>query len=293
MNSIRIDSYEISDTSDVFFVAEIGINHNGSLELALELIDIAISCKADCVKFQKRTVDICVPEDIRNHIKSTPWGEMTYYEYKQRLELGYEDYIKIDKYCKSKGIPWSASSWDIPSIGFLEKLDVCFHKIPSALLTHKEYLFKLQETGKPIFMSTGMSTEEEIVKAVNIFDKDYPLIIMHTNSAYPSKDENLNLLYLKKLQKLFPNRYIGYSGHELGISASLVAATIGARVIERHITLDRAMWGTDQAASIEHSGLKRLVRDLKKIHVWYGKKEKIVSEDELMVKDKLRYIDTL
>jgi len=276
----------------IFFIGEIGINHNGELNLAKKIIDLANMHQVDCVKFQKRTPEICVPESERNKIKDTPWGEMTYFEYKKRMEFWKKEYDEIDKYCKDKEIIWTASAWDIPSIEFLEKYNVPFHKVPSAKLTDKEFLLRLKKTKKPIFLSTGMSTESEIVKAVEIL-KWSQLVIMHCNSEYPAKDENLNLNYILRLKKMFPEYIIGYSGHEVGISASLIAGAMGARVIERHITLDRALWGTDQAASLDYEGIRVLSRGLKNLPIWIGKQEKIISPGEIKIKEKLRDKDTL
>jgi len=287
MKKIKIKDKIISDDS-VFFIAEIGINHNGSLKLAKQLIDLAVINGADAVKFQKRTPEICVPEHQKNKPKDTPWGNMTYFEYKKRIEFGEEEYKEIDRYCKEKGILWTASPWDIPSFEFLENLNVAFYKIASALLTNKELLLKVKETKKPVILSTGMSTEEEIAGAVSIFGNDYPLAILHCNSAYPAKDENLNLNYIPKLKEKYPNFVIGYSGHENGITASIVAVVMGANIVERHITLDRAMWGTDQSASIGFDGLRRLIRDINKVPVWLGDGIKKVTEDEEKVREKLR-----
>lgn len=292
MNKIRIGDKTISEESPVFFTGEIGINHNGSLEVAKKIIDLAVICSADSVKFQKRTPEICVPEDVRDRIKETPWGDMTYFEYKKRIEFGEEEYREIDKYCKDKGIIWYASSWDILSAEFLEKLDVPCYKIPSAKLTDREMLETIRDFGKPVILATGMSTEEEIDKAVDVLSGT-DLVILHCNSSYPAVNEELNLQYIKVLKEKYPDAVIGYSGHELGISASLVAAVLGAKVIEKHITLDRAMWGTDQGASIDFSGLRRIIRDLKTIPVWLGDGVKKVYDSEVKVKEKLRDKDTL
>ncbi|MFH1308553.1 MAG: N-acetylneuraminate synthase family protein [Patescibacteria group bacterium] len=295
----KIELYEgkkkiISDDpkNPVFFIAEVGINHNGDLRLAKQLIDLAAINGADAIKFQKRTPELCVPEEQKNQPKETPWGDMTYLDYKKKMEFGKAEYDEIDRYCKEKGILWTASPWDIPSVEFLEQYDVPFYKVPSAHLTNKELLLKLKETGKPILLSTGMSTEEEIKKAVEILG-EAEVAILHCNSGYPAKDEELNLAYIKKLKEVFPNNVIGYSGHENGIAASLIAAMLGARIVERHITLDRTMWGTDHAASIEYNGLRRLTRDLKKIPIWVGDPVKKVSEIEEKMKKKLRNKDTL
>jgi len=275
-----------------FFIAEIGINHNGNLRLAKQMIDVASMNGTDAVKFQKRTPEICVPKHQRNQPKETPWGDMTYFEYKKKIEFEKPEYDEIDRYCREKGIIWSASPWDIPSIEFLEQYDLPFYKVPSAKLTDKAFLLRLKKTNKPIFLSTGMSTEKEIKKAVSLL-KGSELVILHCNSGYPAKDENLNLGYIKKLKEMFPMHTIGYSGHERRISATLIAAMMGAKVIERHITLDRTMWGTDQVASLDPPGIKVLTRDLSKIQVWIGDSVKKVTEDEKKIKKKLRDKDTL
>jgi N-acetylneuraminate synthase len=287
MTEIKIGKHVISEHNPIFFIAEIGINHNGSLELAKQLIDLAKICGADAVKFQKRTPEISVPEHMRSKMRETPWGDMTYFDYKKRMEFTEENYKELFDYCKSKDIVMFASPWDVPSVDFLEKFDVPVHKIASAKLTDKELLLRLKATGKPIIVSTGMSTEAEVDKAMEILDGS-PIILLHCNSAYPSPDHELNLKYIHSMKQKYPNHIIGYSGHEFGIAASLVAATMGARVIERHITIDRAMWGTDQAASIEYDGLRRLIRDVKKLPLWLGDGVKKVTADEMKAKERLR-----
>ncbi|MFX0087844.1 MAG: N-acetylneuraminate synthase family protein [Candidatus Hodarchaeota archaeon] len=282
----------IGEDFPVFFIAEIGINHNGDLDIAKKIIDIASFCNVDAVKFQKRDIEISIPMEVRDQPRETPWGIISYFEYKKKLEFGEVEYKEIEKYCKDKKILWSVSVWDIPSLEFMMNFDVPFIKIPSAQLTNKELLLATREINKPILLGTGMSTEDEIKKAIKILE-NVPLVIMHCNSAYPAMDGDLNLSYIKKLIKLYPDHIIGYSGHEQGIAASLVAATLGAKVIERHVTIDRAMWGTDQAASIEFSGLRRIVRDTKKLPIWIGDGIKRVTESELQVKRKLRNVDTL
>ena len=293
MKRIKIGNKIISEDSDPFFVAEIGINHNGSLEIAKKLIDMAAMLGADAVKFQKRTPEICVPENKKNVLRETPWGTMTYLEYKKRIEFGKEEYDEINRYCKEKGILWSASAWDLPSFDFIENYDVPFHKVASAKLTYKELLERIKATRKPVFLSTGGSTLEQVKKAVKLLEDTNPLVILHCNSGYPAKDEELNLRVIETFKREFPNHLIGYSGHEEGITASVVAAVLGAKVIERHITLDRAMWGTDQAASIEYSGLRRLIRDLHKLNIWLGDGIKRVYDDEKNVMSKLRDKNTL
>jgi N-acetylneuraminate synthase len=292
MKEIRIGDKLISEDSPVFFIAELGINHNGSIDNAKKLIDLASICEVDAVKFQKRTPEICVPENKKNEIRETPWGDITYLDYKKKIEFGEKEYQEIDRYCRLKKLTWFASPWDLPSVDFLEKFDIPCYKIASAKLTDKALLEKVKSLNKPIILSLGMSTEDEIKKAIDLLDNN-ELILLHCNSSYPAPDEDLNLNYIKILKQKYPKHIIGYSGHELGISASLMAALMGARVIERHITLDRAMWGTDQAASIEFSGLRRLIRDLHKLDLWKGDGIKRVTAQEKIIKAKLRDKDTL
>lgn len=287
MKQIVIKDKTISEEGSIFFIAEIGINHNGSIETAKKLIDMASLSNCDAVKFQKRTPELCVPEHKKNEPKDTPWGRMTYLEYKNKIEFNKEQYEIIDSYCKEKNIIWFASPWDIPSIDFLEEFDVPCYKIASAMLTNKELLKKIRDIGKPIILSTGMSTISEVDKAVRLLD-DIPLVIMQCNSSYPSEDGELNLRVIEKYGKRYSRHIIGYSGHEKGYTASLVAAVIGARVIERHITLDRTMWGSDQAASLELSGLRRLTRDLSLLPLWLGDGEKKIYKSEIAIREKLR-----
>jgi len=287
MTKIKIKNKIISNDWPVFFVAEIGINHNGNIDTAKELIDLASFCKCDAVKFQKRTPELCVPENQKNHYKDTPWGRLTYLEYKKRLEFSREQYEEIDNYCRKKEILWFASPWDLPSVDFLEDFNVSCYKIPSAMLTNKRLLEKTKSTKKPILLSTGMSTLSEIDKAIN-FLSTVPLVILHCNSSYPAENSELNLRAIETYKKRHPAHIIGYSGHEKGYTASLVAAVMGARVIERHITLDRTMWGSDQAASLELSGLQRLTRDLSLLPLWLGNGKKLVYNSEMPIREKLR-----
>ncbi len=291
--AITIGNRRISEDGRNFIIGEIGINHNGSVETAKKLIDVASMLGLDAVKFQKRTPELCVPEHQRDVPRETPWGTMSYFDYKKKIEFGEKEFDEIDAYCKSKGILWSASAWDLESLKFLEKYDLPFHKVASAKLTDRELLEEYKKTGKPVLLSTGMSTEEEIKKAVELFGEDYPLAILHCNSGYPAKDEDLNLSYITKLKESFPDKIIGYSGHEQGITASIIAASLGSKIIERHITLDRTMWGTDHAASLEFEGIRRLVRDVHKVDKWLGHGRKEVTETELEVKKKLRDKETL
>lgn len=292
MKQIAIKNKIISEEGPIFFIAEIGINHNGSVKTAKKLIDMAILSNCDAVKFQKRTPELCIPEHKKNELKNTPWGRMTYLEYKNKIEFNKEQYEIIDSYCRKKNIIWFASPWDIPSADFLAEFDVPCYKIASAMLTNREVLKKVRDIGKPIILSTGMSTLSEADKAVNLLDET-PLVIMQCNSSYPSEDLELNLRVIEKYKKRYPRHIIGYSGHEKGYTASLVAAVLGARVIERHITLDRTMWGSDQAASLELSGLSRLTRDLSLLPLWLGDGEKKIYKSEIAIKEKLRKENTL
>ncbi|SDR14588.1 N-acetylneuraminate synthase family protein [Thermostaphylospora chromogena] len=272
----------------VYVIGEIGINHNGDLDIARRLIDVAAEAGCQAVKFQKRTPEICVPEEQRGQIRQTPWGEMTYLEYKKRTEFGREEYTRIAEHCAERGLQWFASPWDVPSVRFLEEMDVVAHKVPSAAVTDLELLRELASTGKPIILSTGMSTLEEIDRAVEILGTD-KLIIMHATSTYPLPPEEANLRTILTLQE----RYgvpVGYSGHERGLQISLAAVTLGAVAVERHITLDRTMWGSDHAASLEPSGLKHLVRDIRIIETALGDGVKRVFPGEEAPKARLRRV---
>ena len=292
MTEIKIKNKTVSEDWPVFFIAEIGINHNGRIDIAKELIDLASFCKCDAAKFQKKTPTLCVPESQKNNHKDTPWGRLTYLEYKKKIEFNREQYEEIDSYCTKKDIIWFASPWDLPSVDFLEEFNVPCYKIPSAMLTNKKLLERVKDTGKPTILSTGMSTISEIDKAVSLLDT-VPLVIMHCNSSYPTEDSELNLKVIETYKKRYPNHIIGYSGHEKGYTASLIAALLGARVIERHITLDRTMWGSDQAASLELSGLRRLTRDLSLLPLWLGNGKKRVFNSEIQIREKLRTENTL
>lgn len=288
MKDLKIANKMIGEGHPTFIVAEVGINHNGDIDIVKQLIDAAIMAGCDAVKFQKKTPELCVPEDQKNKSKETPWGSMTYLEYKKKMELSADDYTTIETYCAEKGIIWFASVWDIPSVDFLEHSDIPCYKIPSACLTDIGLLKRVRKTKKPVILSTGMSTLEQIDKAVEVLGKD-KLILMHCNSSYPSKDEELNLKCIQTLKK----RYgvpVGYSGHELGLFASAVSVLLGADIIERHITLERTMWGTDHAASVEPYGFKRLVRDIRRINPILGDGVKKVFDSEKEVMEKLRKI---
>lgn len=255
---IQIGGRWIGDGHPTYIVSEVGINHNGDLELAKTLIDAAIDAGVDAVKFQKRTPELCVPTEQRDQMRSTPWGYISYLDYRHRVEFGEEEYQQIDEYCQMKGIIWFASVWDEPSVDFMEAYKPVCYKIPSASLTDHALLKRVRDTGSPVILSTGMSTMEQIKKAVEVLNIE-KLLITHSTSAYPCDPHELNLKMIETLQKTFPCP-IGYSGHEVGLVPSVVAVALGACLVERHITLDRALWGTDQAASVEPGGFRRLVK---------------------------------
>ncbi|MFC6080622.1 N-acetylneuraminate synthase family protein [Sphaerisporangium aureirubrum] len=272
----------------VYVIGEIGINHNGDLDIARRLIDVAADAGCQAVKFQKRTPEICVPVEQRDLIRQTPWGEMTYLEYKHRVEFGADEYAQIGKYCEERGIDWFASPWDVPSVDFLEDMNVVAHKVASASVTDHEMLRRLAATGKPIILSTGMSDIEEIDAAVEILGTS-KLVMMHATSTYPLPPEEANLRAIVTLRE----RYgvpVGYSGHERGLQISLAAVTLGAVTVERHITLDRTMWGSDHAASLEPSGLEHLVRDIRIIETALGDGVKRVFPGEEAPKARLRRV---
>ena len=248
----------------VKIIAEIGINHNGDLNICKRLIDLSVLAGCDYVKFQKRNPDICVPEEQKSKPKSTPWGDMTYLEYKYKVEFGKEEYDEIDRYCKEKGIGWFASVWDEDSVDFMANYG-SITKIPSALITNKELVQYARKKFDYLIISTGMSTEDEVEEAVVISNPD---VIMHTNSTYPSPIEELNLEYIHWLKKY--GTEVGYSGHEYGLVTTFATIPMGVTWIERHITLDRTMWGSDQMASVESSGLIKLVKGVRDIEKALG-----------------------
>lgn len=274
-----------------YVIAEIGINHNGSLDIAKQLIDEAVAAKADAVKFQKRTPEICVPKDQWEIMRDTPWGRMTYIDYKRKTEFGVTEYSAIDQYCKERGIDWFVSVWDVDSVDFMEHFDTSIYKLASASLTDFPLIEKILQTGRPLMLSTGMSTMSEIENAVELvhnFDPNYPLLIAHSTSAYPCKVEELNLRMIPTLQAKYPNAPIGYSGHETGLTTTVAATVLGATFVERHFTLDRAMWGSDHAASVEPQGFVRLVRDIRDVEKALGDGVKKVYESELGPMKRLR-----
>ncbi|MBL7129778.1 MAG: N-acetylneuraminate synthase family protein [Ignavibacteria bacterium] len=286
---VKIGNRYVGDRESVYVVAEIGINHNGSLDITKKMIKGAKSAECNAVKFQKRTPEICVPKDQWEIDRDTPWGRMTYIEYRHRIEFSFDDYKEIDAYCKELGIDWFASCWDEESVDFIEQFNPVVYKSASSSLTNHNLLKKKKATGKPLIMSTGMSSMDEIKSAINEIGTEN-LLVAHSTSTYPCKLEELNLNMIKTLKEMYPHIPIGYSGHEVGLSPSWAAIALGATFIERHITLDRAMWGTDQAASVEISGFHRLVRNIRDIEKSLGDGVKKVYESELGPLKKLRRI---
>jgi N-acetylneuraminate synthase len=273
-----------------FVIAEIGINHNGSLEICEKLIEGAAHAGCNAVKFQKRTPELCVPLDQWNVMRDTPWGRMPYIEYKRKIEFGLEEFTHIDRVCKRLGVHWFASAWDLPSIEFMERFEPPCYKAASASLTDHTLLGAMKRTNRPLFLSTGMSTREEIHAAVLSIGRE-GLMIAHATSTYPCPVEELNLRMISTLERLYPQCPIGYSGHETGLAPTWAAVALGATFVERHITLDRAMWGTDHAASVELSGLVRLVSQIRDIERAVGDGVKRVYASEEAIKKKLRRHD--
>ncbi len=272
---------------DPYFIGEIGINHNGDLQIAKKLMDAVSACGWDCAKFQKRNPDVCVPEDQKNKAKSTPWGDMTYLEYKHRMELNKEEYDYINEYCGVKPLDWSASVWDLDSLNFIADYDVPFIKIGSAMLTNMPLLTEAAKSGKPLIISTGMSTLEEIDNSVNEILKYSKPVIMHTNSSYPTPKDEINLNMIPMLKERY-GCVVGYSGHEFEVTPTVIAVALGAMVIERHITLSHDMWGTDQKASLEVMGMDALKKRADEISMIMGSSEKIVTQSEISIREKLR-----
>ncbi len=288
MQAVQFGDHLVGPGHPTFIVAEIGINHNGSLDIAKQLIDASIQAGCNAVKFQKRTPEICVPLAQQNVMRDTPWGAMTYLQYRHRIEFDRAAYEQIGRYCRELGILWFASCWDEDSVDFMEAFNPPCHKIPSAALTDLSLLRYIRKTKRPLILSTGMSTIDEIRKGVEILGTEN-LLIAHCTSTYPCQPEDLNLRMIHTLMKEF-DCPIGYSGHEVGLQTTYAAVVLGASFVERHITMDRAMWGTDQAASVEPHGLKRLVRDIRVIEKAMGDGLKRVYESEVPILKKLRRV---
>jgi N-acetylneuraminate synthase len=285
---VKIGKSMIGDGHPTYVVAEIGINHNGDIDIAKKLMESAKRYGVDAVKFQKRTPELCVPPDQRGQMRDTPWGYITYLDYRYKVEFDKEQYQEIDRYSKEIGMTWFSSVWDEPSVDFMEPFEPICYKVPSASLTDHNLLRCLRKTGRPIILSTGMSSMEQIRESVEILGTDN-LAITHTTSAYPCDPEELNLRMIDTLRKEFPCP-IGYSGHEVGLIPSVVAVSRGACIVERHITLDRAMWGSDQAASVEPGGFERLVKYIRVTELALGDGVKQVYDSELPILKKLRRV---
>ena len=276
------------DRNNPYLIAEIGINHNGDVNIAKKLIDAANACGWDCVKFQKRDPDVCVPEKQKYVRKDTPWGEMSYIEYKYRMEFGLDEYVNIDKYCKQKPIDWTVSVWDINSLEFMTQFEVPFVKIPSAQTTNKQLIKSIAKTDQFYILSTGMMNWDMVDEVVNVLEKNKTkYALLHCNSTYPAPHDELNLSVIPEMKKRY-GCIVGYSGHEYDLEPTVLATTLGAEIIERHITLDHTMWGTDQNSSIEVHGMDLLKKRLKNIKEIIGKPKKIITESEKIVMKKLR-----
>ena len=286
---VRIGKRLVGDGHPCFIIGEIGINHNGDVNIAKKLIDIAEAAGCDAVKFQKRTPELCVPPSQRNVMRETPWGYISYMEYRERVELGLAQYEELDRYSRENDMIWFASCWDQPSVDFIKQFKVPCYKIASATLTDDNILVHTRTAGKPILLSTGMSTLPEIDHAIETLGKN-DLMLLQSVSTYPAHYEELNLRAIATLRERY-HLLVGYSGHETGLASSVAAVALGACVVERHITLDRAMWGSDQAASLEPAGLTRLVRDIRLVETSMGSGEKKVIERELPILARLRRRD--
>jgi N-acetylneuraminate synthase len=288
-HKVKIADHWIGEGQPTFIIAEIGINHNGDIEIAKKLIDAAAHAGCDAVKFQKRTPELCVPDKQKNVMRETPWGYISYMDYREKVEFGEKEYREIDDYCKRKGLLWLVSCWDIQSVDFIDQFKIPCYKIQSAAVTDLGLLKHIHNKGKPIILSTGMSTMEQIKSAVQLFDME-SLIVCHSTSTYPCPPEELNLRMLVTLMNEFPCP-IGYSGHEVGLVPTTAAVALGANLVERHITLDRSMWGSDQSASVEPGGLERLVKYIRLVERSLGDGVKKVYDSEKPVMQRLRRIN--
>ena len=285
---IKIGDTWVGDGHPVYIIAEAGINHNGDLNSAKQLMLAAKNAGVNAVKFQKRTPELCVPPEQRNQMRETPWGYITYLDYRYKVEFGEKEYAEIDRYAKEIGITWFASVWDEPSVDFLEQFNPVCYKVPSASLTDSGLMKHLRETGRPMVISTGMSTMEQIKKAVALIGEEN-LVICHATSTYPCDPHELNLKMVETLRKEF-SCPIGYSGHEVGLVTSVVAVGLGACMVERHITLDRALWGSDQSASVEPGGFEKLVKYVRVTEQALGDGVKRVYDSEQSSLKKLRRV---
>ena len=287
--TVTIGSRVVGGGRPAYVIAEIGLNHNGDVELAKQLIDVAADAGADAVKFQKRTPELATPEHMRDIPRETPWGTMSYLDYRRCVEFDRDQYIEISDHALLRGLEWFASPWDEPSVAFLEDLGVTAHKVASASLTDNGLLRALRDTGKTVILSTGMSTIEQIDAAIEVVGTER-LLLMHATSTYPMEPAEANLRMIPALRDRYPGVPVGYSGHERGLQISLAAVALGAVAVERHITLDRTMWGSDHAASLEPTGLQHLVRDIRVIEDALGDGVKRVYPGELAPMAKLRRV---
>jgi N-acetylneuraminate synthase len=288
---VTLGDRRVGDGHRAYIIAEVGINHNGDVDIAKRIIDAALHAGADAVKFQKRTPEVSTPPAQQKQMRDTPWGYITYLEYRQKVEFGEEAYREIDRYCRDKRISWMVSVWDEPAVDFMQQFETPAYKVPSASLTDLELLKYVRKTGKPMILSTGMSTMQQIHKAVKAVGEQN-LAIMHCTSTYPCEPEELNLSMVQTLRREFPHNPIGYSGHEVGLVPSAVAVALGACMVERHLTLDRAMWGSDQAASVEPGGFERLVKYIRVTELSVGDGVKRVYESEKPSMSRLRRVES-
>jgi len=286
---MKIGKRLIGDDHPAYVIAEIGINHNGDVDLAKKMIDAAVAAEVDAVKFQKRTPEVCTPPDQQTKMRQTPWGYISYLDYRFKVEFGKDEYAEIDHHCKEKGIDWFVSVWDEDSVDFMEQFDTPAYKLPSASLTDYNLLRHVRATGRPVFLSTGMSTMDEIRKGIEVVGKKN-LGVMHSTSSYPCAPEELNLRMIQTLKREFPTIPIGYSGHEVGLVPSAIAVALGASMVERHLTIDRSMWGSDQAASVEPGGFRKLIKYIRVTEQSLGDGVKRVYESELGPREKLRRV---
>lgn len=285
-NHMRIGPHEIGEGLPVFVIAEIGINHNGSVDLAKKLIDAAVLAGCQAVKFQKRTVDKVYTKEELDKPRESPWGN-TNRDQKLGLEFSPVQYDEIDRYCADKDILWFASPWDEDSVDFLEAFDIPCYKVPSACVTDLSLLRRINKTGKPVIVSTGMTEKTHLINAAAAL-YEVPTAWLACTSTYPCKPEDLNLLKINSLKAVFPNDVIGYSGHEVGLWSTLCAVAMGAQIIERHITLDRAMYGSDQAASVEPAGFMKLVKEIRDFEKAKGHGRIEILNSEMPILEKLR-----
>jgi N-acetylneuraminate synthase len=286
---VDIGGRPVGDGEPVLVIAEIGINHNGSLDLAMKLIDGAHQAGAEAVKFQKRTPELCVPKEQWHQERDTPWGRISYIDYRRRMEFGEAEFAAIDRHCRERGVRWFASCWDETAVDFIERFEPPCYKVASASLTDDHLLRKVRGTGRPVMLSTGMSTAAEIDAAVAVLGRD-KLLLAHATSTYPCPPSDLNLRMIETLRRLYPECPVGYSGHETGLAPTWAAVVLGASFVERHITLDRALWGSDQAASVEVGGFPRLVSNIRDIEQALGDGVKRVYDGELAQIAKLRRV---